>query len=303
MKKDTVTLKIDETQALKMQDFYQNSQLENNGEYVFFHAKTIDDVILTIYKSNKGFKAMFSGENALNESRIWDENATINIPKERKVSSWKNTDSQIGSDEVGTGDFFGPVIVVAAYTSKETAYLLKELGVDDSKKLTDKKILEIVPKVLDKTIYSRLTCSPSKFNEMISKGENMNSIKAILHNEALHNVRDKIKNQNTICYIDQFTEPRNYYKYLQGKYDAIFNNIVFETKAESYYPSVALASMIARYSFIKYLQEIEEKYNVSIPKGAGKKVDEFAILLKEQIGIEEISKLVKMNFKNYQKLI
>ena len=61
--------------------------------------------------------------------------------------------------------------------------------------------------------------------------------------------------------------------------------------------------MIARYSFIKYLQQIEEKYNIIIPKGASKKVDEFAIELKDKIGLDEITKLVKKNFKNYQYLL
>ena len=131
----------------------------------------------------------------------------------------------------------------------------------------------------------------------------MNSIKAILHNEALQNVRSKIHNQNVICYVDQFCEPSTFYRYLQGKYDAIFNNIVFETKAESHYPSVALASMIARYSFIKYLEEIEKKYDVKIPKGASKKVDEFALQLKEKIGLDELSTLIKKKFKNYQYLL
>lgn len=303
MQKTSVTLKIDEVVANKIIEFYQDSQLENNGEYVFFHAKTIDEVVVTIYNSSKGYKVLFTGDKALDEALIWDENASINIPKESVKSEWLNISSQIGSDEVGTGDFFGPLIVVAAYTSKETITLLKELGVDDSKKLTDQKILEIVPQVLDKVIYSQLTCPPTKYNELIDKGHNMNSIKAILHNEALHNVRGKVHNQNVICYVDQFCDPSTYYHYLQGKYDAIFNNIIFETKAESHYPSVALASMIARYSFIKYLEELGNKYDVVIPKGAGKKVDEFTLSFKDKIGLEDLTKIIKKNFKNYQKLL
>lgn len=299
----SVTLKIDDITALKIKEFYEDSQLQNNGDYVFFHAKTIDEVVITIYQSSKGFKVLFAGDNALNEALIWDDNAEFNKPKEKIISTWKDYFDQIGSDEVGTGDFFGPLIVVAAYTSKETINFLKTLGVDDSKKLTDSKILEIVPLILDVVTYSKLTCPPSKYNEMISKGESMNSIKAILHNEALHNVREKIKDSRVKCYVDQFCEPKLFYHYLEGKYDAIFNNIHFETKAESYYPSVALASMIARYSFIKYLQEIGEKYNITIPKGASKKVDEFALELKEKIGLEEVEKLIKKNFKNYQYLL
>lgn len=299
----SVTIKIDKTIAYKMKEFYLDCQLENTGEYVFFHAKSIDNVNVTIYQSSKGFKALFTGEKALEEALIWDENASLNVSKEKVKTEWKNTREQIGSDEVGTGDFFGPIIVVACYTNQQIFQELNQLGIDDSKKLTDQKILEIVPQILSKITYSKLTCTPEKYNEMVEKGHSMNSIKAILHNECLHNVRTKINNSSTNCYVDQFCEPNLFYHYLEGKYDAIFNNIVFETKAESHYPSVALASMIARYSFIKYLEELGNKYDVVIPKGAGKKVDEFTLSFKDKIGLEELTKIIKKNFKNYQKLL
>ena len=55
--------------------------------------------------------------------------------------------TSIGSDEVGTGDYFGPIVVTAAYVKKEDIPFLEELGVKDSKKMTDDKILEVVPKL------------------------------------------------------------------------------------------------------------------------------------------------------------
>ena len=48
--------------------------------------------------------------------------------------------SMIGSDEVGTGDYFGPITVCAAYVRQDQIHLLKELGVQDSKNLNDEKI-------------------------------------------------------------------------------------------------------------------------------------------------------------------
>ena len=39
------------------------------------------------------------------------------------------TMSIVGSDEVGTGDFFGPMTVVAVYVDAKQIPLLKELGV------------------------------------------------------------------------------------------------------------------------------------------------------------------------------
>ena len=39
----------------------------------------------------------------------------------------------IGSDEAGSGDYFGPLTVCAAFVTKEHVPILKTLGVDDSK--------------------------------------------------------------------------------------------------------------------------------------------------------------------------
>ena len=54
--------------------------------------------------------------------------------------------STIGSDEVGTGDYFGPIVVTASYVDQADMSFIEDLGVRDSKKLTDEKILEIAPK-------------------------------------------------------------------------------------------------------------------------------------------------------------
>ncbi|MDD6301814.1 MAG: ribonuclease HIII [Bacillales bacterium] len=299
----SVTLKINEDTFDKIKDFYSNNVTLDKGEYVVFSAKTIDDVIIKVYQSSKGLKVVFMGEKALDEAHIWDEEATINLTQEKVKTSWKYLYDQIGSDEVGTGDFFGPIIVVASFVSTDIINYLKEIGVDDSKKISDQKIMNTVPLIIDKVIYSKLQCSPLKYNEMIDKGYSMNAIKAILHNEALQNVLAKIPNKNVPIYIDQFCSISNYYSYLEGKYNPLINNVEFETKGESYYPSVAVSSMIARYAFLQYFQELKEKYQVEFYKGASKKVDEFAKELKNMIGLDELSTLVKKNFKNYSYLL
>lgn len=299
---ESVTLKINQETLNKMKDFYSDCEIKKNDPYIVFACKTIDEVSITIYQSKNGLKAVFMGNSPLSEASIWDENAVLNEKKEKIIATWLDVESQIGSDEVGTGDFFGPVVVVASYVNKDIIPYLRSLGVDDSKKLTDKKILEIVPKFIDKVVYSKLTCSPEKYNEMIKKGYNMNSIKAVLHNEVLKNVLSKVKDYNCQIYIDQFCEKSTYYRYLEGKYEPLINNVNFHTKGESFYPSVAVSSLIARYSFLIYFEELNKKYHMSFVKGASKLTDEFALKFKNQYGIEELNKVCKTSFKNYQAL-
>lgn len=300
---DYVTLEVSLETLKKMETFYKECLVFEVGLYILWKVITIDEVTITAYSSKRGIKVVFSGLNALNEALIWDINAKVNEKKIQPEYSWLDLNDQIGSDEVGTGDFFGPIVVVASYVKKEDIKFLKELKVNDSKKLTDKKILEIVPLLLDKIIFSKLTCTNQKYNQLIENGYNMNSIKALLHNQALINVRNKIKNNDINCFIDQFCSVDSYYSYLQYEKDVIRKNITFKTKGESLYPSIAVSSMIARYCFLKEIEVIKEKYNFEILKGASIKVDQSAKEFIDKFGIEEINKICKKNFVNYKKLI
>ena len=81
-------------------------------------------------------------------AKVYDENASVIEEKPKAITFWIDTNTQLGSDEVGTGDFFGPISVVATLLTKQDIQEIKELGIDDSKKMTDKAIKELVPSLL-----------------------------------------------------------------------------------------------------------------------------------------------------------
>ena len=193
------------------------------------------------------------------------------------------------------------MIVVAAFVRKADIKILKQYGVTDSKKLSDEDILEIGEALGKKFFVSKLTLHNDKYNEMIAKRENLNSLKAKMHNRALLNLFKRFPDTKYI-FIDQFCAEDKYFSYLTDKLETQVKGVTFQTKGESYYPSVALASVIARYSFLKEKEKLEKKYNMEFPFGAGSKVDEFAKKFLEKYGKEELDKLVKQNFANYKKL-
>ncbi len=182
-----VTIKIDEDTVLKMEKQYANFQKENNGDYIYFFA-SLEGANLTIYQSKNGFKAYFSGPYALEYAKQWDRNAVEKTPKVKEKEEFICFDNQIGSDEVGVGDLCLPMIVVAAFVSKDDIDELIALGVHDSKKLSDEDILNLGPTLISKFKVSKLTLPNEKYNEMISKGNNINTLKAKMHNQALLNV-------------------------------------------------------------------------------------------------------------------
>lgn len=297
-----VVIKINQDKLVEMKEYYSSYLTPDNGEYVFFHAYK-NDVEIVGYTSKKANqKVTFKGETALEEAHIWDIEASEKEKKEAVKESWEYFGDQIGSDEVGVGDFLLPMIVVAAYVNKNQISLLKEYGIHDSKKMTDKQILEIGDKLVKEFEYSKLTLPNEKYNEMITKGENLNSLKAKMHNRALLNLHHKHMDVINI-FVDEFVKGPTYYRYLNDANEEAVPDIIFKTKGESYFPCVALASVIARYSFLKEVGKLEEKYGMKIPHGAGTKVNETAKALLDKFGLEEFDKIAKKNFANYREVV
>ena len=248
--KEIVTITVPSTLVDVMREYYSESLVNSQGEYVDFQAKH-NDIIVTAYVSKKETrKVVFMGENALAEAKVWDPEVEIKEKKETVKEGWLYCGDQIGSDEVGVGDFLGPMIVVAAFVSESDVYKLIQLGIHDSKKMTDKKILEVGPQIVKQFKFSKLTLPNEKYNEMLDKGENLNSMKAKMHNRALLNMHKEYIDVLNI-FVDQFVQEKTYYKYLNDANEEQVKDITFRTKGESYFPSVALASVIARYSYLK----------------------------------------------------
>ena len=298
-----VSIVVDELLKQKIIHQYSPYERDNKGEYIVFFAKR-SDLVVTIYASKKqsNYKVLFIGDNALEEARQFDPEAQINVSKKQAIKAhWLSLEDQIGSDEVGTGDFFGPISVCAAYVKESQIDYLKKLGVDDSKKLSDDDIRRI-GKVLIKTIpYSHLSLDNEKYNELVKDNMNMNEMKSKLHNQVLLNLKKKFPSVKNF-FIDEFTPKEKYFEYL-SKTKEVVKDLNFKTKGESYFPSVAVGSIIARYSFIQKMDQLSEKYGMKFPHGSSLKVDHFAEEFVAKFGIEEMYKVAKTNFINFKKLL
>ncbi len=309
---------MSENTKQKMIEYFADKKRPKTPAYAVFQADEADTVI-TLYESGK---AVFQGVSADIDAAMWrtveqnlnpgkkieETNSDKKEKKDKKEVSPEQArlekkvyqSSSIGSDEVGTGDYFGPIVVTAAYVAKENIPFLEELGVKDSKKLSDEKILDIVPKLIKKIPYYSIVLSNEKYNLHRNEDINMNKMKAILHNQALAHL---INEQTNIDYVvvDQFAKPYVYYNYLKDAGNVV-RNITFMTKAEDKCLSVACASLISRFIFLKEFRKLEDKVDAFLPKGAGEKVDEVALRLVKKHGIEILNEIAKLNFKNTEKI-
>ena len=310
-KQKTYTVKVSENTMKKMEEYFEDKKRLKTPPYAVFQADEADTVV-TLYQSGK---AVFQGISADIDANIWIQfekklNPTKSVEykeagnKQKEKENIKTTKyynaSTIGSDEVGTGDFFGPIVVTSTYVTKENIPFLESLKVKDSKKLTDEDILKIVPEIIKKIPYECVTLSNKEYNER-NKDLNMNALKAYLHNKVLYKLNQKYPNHDYIV-VDQFTTPRSYYSYLENA-PAVQRGITFITKAEDQCLSVAAASLISRFVFLKEMDKITKELGFTIPKGAGDKVDEIGKKIKDEKGLDYLKSISKNNFKNLNKII
>lgn len=309
-KQKTIVFKVSDNIKEKIMEHYYDMRDEKTPPYAVFQVKQYDCVI-TLYESGK---IMFQGIGADIEASMWMDLESHfndrNIDNEIKEKENKEDDKTyyyfdaIGSDEVGTGDYFGPIIVTATLVNKETRKLLEDLKIMDSKKMTDEKILRCAPIVMSKIPHVTFILSNTKYNEWTKKGFNMNKIKAILHNKVLYELSKINEGAYHKIIVDQFTTPRSYFSYLkQENITEKVTKITFLTKGESKHLSVAAASVISRYLFLKEMDKLSEKYGVTILKGASDKVDALGKTIVSKYGRDELNKIAKVNFKNTEKIL
>lgn len=308
----TIVFKVSDNVKEKMIKYYEDLRRDKTPPYAIFQAMEADTII-TLYESGK---AMFQGISADIDANIWIDlekklnNRIIDIKTgKEKANDKKNSApitrkfdkyNTIGSDEVGTGDYFGPIVVTAAFVQTSDIAFLDELKVTDSKKITDETIKKIAPKIMERIPYSTYILTNEDYNKVHNDQINMNKIKAILHNKVLLNMVNKNLPFDKIV-VDQFTPPTKYYEYLSDVKDKVIN-ITFTPKAEDQCLSVACASIISRYIFLKTMHDIGTELEVDIPKGAGKQVDEVASKLVQEKGFDVLNKYAKLNFKNTEKV-
>ncbi|MBT2686497.1 ribonuclease HIII [Bacillus sp. ISL-37] len=288
----------------KMKEYYSKFLIDKLPPGSVFAAKT-PSCAITAYKSGK---VLFQGKDGEAEAARW---GTALMPSAKKAAAPtpgshlpKNIGeiSIIGSDEVGTGDYFGPITVVAAYVRRQDIPVLKELGVQDSKNLKDDKIIEIAKQLVTFLPHSLLTLHNEKYNQIQMKGMSQGKLKALLHNQAIHHVLEKIAPEKPeAILIDEFAKEQIYYAHLKGQKKIIRENVLFSTKAEGIHLGVAAASMIARYAFVRHFENLSKRAGFTIPKGAGAAVDKAAARLILDKGIDVLPEFVKLHFANTEK--
>lgn len=210
----------------------------------------------------------------------------------------------IGSDECGKGDYFGPLIVTAFFCSREQLPKLAEIGVQDSKRLSDTRISQVAKQIYLKFPgqHSILILKPAKYNELIAgfkeQGRNLNDLLAWAHQKAISDLLERDLPVEGVL-IDQFSNAKKARARLKPGYPGL--QIIERTSAERD-PAVAAASIISRYQFLEARSRLDRQFGMRLPLGAGRGVIKAGKKFVEKYGHERLAEIAKVHFKTTQSL-
>ena len=205
--------------------------------------------------------------------------------------------AHIGTDESGKGDFFGPLVIAGVLVDEKNAQYFHELGIKDSKKLSDKKMLSLSVEIKNHAPHSIIAISNPKYNELYSNIKNLNRLLAWGHARAIEN----ILNSSTCEYAlsDKFGDENLIKSALMKNGRSI--RLEQMCKAESDI-AVAAASVLARASFVQKMQNLEQTYGIKFPKGCSGLVKTAALEFIKKYGKERLKEVCKAHFRTYNEV-
>jgi ribonuclease HIII len=180
----------------------------------------------------------------------------------------------IGSDETLKGDTFGGIIIAAVKADDKIRQKLIEIGVTDSKQITDKTIPQLAKQIKQICECEIINLFPNQYNQETG---NVTTILNRYHKQAAKDLRKP--NQKATHIVD--------------KYPGCRVGDIAETKAESKYVEVAAASIIARQAALEQIKTLSKQIGFKIPLGSTHVKGALNKLKKSQF-----KDYVKMNFKN-----
>lgn len=209
-----------------------------------------------------------------------------------------DTCGRIGIDESGKGDFFGPLCIAGVFAEGEQVKELKQLGVRDSKSLSENAIRTIGNAIRRQFVHHIVKINPEKYNELIGQFHNLNKLLAWGHATTIEQLVEKSGCRNVI--IDQFADEHVVLTALKRK--KLELSLTQRHRGEEDLV-VAAASILARQEFVESMKKMEDSFKQEFPKGASAKTIEAGRKFVRTYGRETLGKVGKLHFKTLDAIL
>lgn len=204
----------------------------------------------------------------------------------------------IGIDEAGKGDYFGPLVTSAALVTSEQLGWLYELGIGDSKRIPDGRILKLDHLLRKPIPHDTVMLMPETYNRLYGKMNNLNRLLAWAHATAAADVLEKEPAELIIS--DQFSKSSLVQDALEQK--DVTTRFTQRTRAEDD-PAVAVASIFARAAFLRGIRSLSRQASVKLPLGANSPVIGAGKKLVAKHGEDALEEYAKTHFKTTKKVL
>jgi len=216
----------------------------------------------------------------------------------RQSSLFKSEQGHIGTDESGKGDYFGPLVTAGIFLPEGQEKVLTELGVRDSKRVSDNRARELSKQIRDGYIHSIVAIGPERYNELYLKLRNLNRILAWAHSRVIENILEEVP--CTLAVTDQFGDQRFVINALMKK----GRNIDLEQRIKAEEDmAVAAASILARSEFLRRLHYLSRDFKMELPKGSSPRSEEAGVELVRLYGADVLNKVAKKHFKLTKRIL
>jgi ribonuclease HIII len=208
----------------------------------------------------------------------------------------------MGVDESGKGDFFGPLVIAAAYVDEQLAPAFQKLKVRDSKLLSNDTTACAMAAELRRLLGRRcavISIGPRAYNRLYTSMKSVNRILAWGHARAIENLLESVPDCPRAV-ADQFGPEQQIQRALLQKGRKI--ELEQRPRAESD-PAVAAASILARAGFLEALHRLGETSGLDLPKGASPAVRAAAEKLIRSKGPAFLLETAKCHFKTADQVL
>lgn len=262
--------------------------------YTIFSAKK-KGVSVSLYQSGK---LMIQGKEMGELMEFYIEPEILKSFTFSHPEEYVDKSPHIGSDEAGKGDFFGSLCVASVYADSEGVIKLLNMGIKDSKKMSDDKVLKFDKIIRNEFAHQIIRLHPPKYNELYSKFKNLNPMLAWAHSTVVGNLVEETQCKKVI--IDQFASEKLITSFVEKKAKGL--DLILRHKAEEDVV-VAAAAVLARAAFLKSIDMLSEEIDMTLLKGASAAVKALAKKIVSTKGRDTLDKVCKMHFKTYDEVI
>lgn len=211
-------------------------------------------------------------------------------------------DPHMGVDESGKGDFFGPMVIAAAYVDATLAPAFRKLKVRDSKLISNDASALAMAAELRRLLGHRcvvIPIGPRAYNRLYASMGSVNRMLAWGHARAIENLLEAVPDCPRAV-ADQFGPEQQIRRALLQKGRTIA--LEQRPRAESD-PAVAAASILARAGFLEALRRLGESCGQELPKGASAMVRTAAEALVRAKGAACLLDTAKCHFRTTDQVL